>query len=165
MPTHEWILIDLPPGASQLQYGAEVYRLVCSACHGDRGQGLTNQWRSTWGPADQNCWQSKCHGPNHPPDGFVMPIAPTLVGVVAMSQFATAQDLHDFIQNFMPWNNPKSLTEKDSWGVTAYILKMNGINPGTQLSPETAMQISVRPASAVPGTVLIPVASGAAPTP
>ena len=69
-PMHEWILIDLPAGASQLEYGAEVYRLVCQDCHGNRGQGLTDEWRATWAPADQNCWQSKCHAANHPPEGF-----------------------------------------------------------------------------------------------
>ncbi len=58
-PTHEWVLVDLPASATQLQYGAEVYRLVCSACHGDHGQGLTDAWRATWAPSDQNCWQSK----------------------------------------------------------------------------------------------------------
>ena len=35
----QWILVDLPAGASQLEYGSEVYRLVCQDCHGDRGQG------------------------------------------------------------------------------------------------------------------------------
>ena len=73
-----------------------------------------------------------------------MPIAPAVVGPVTISHFATAQNLHDFIQSAMPWYSPGSLTEKDSWSVTAYILKMNGINPGTQLSPETATMIKVR---------------------
>src|SRR5512146_1226620 len=59
--THQWILVDLPPEATQVQYGAEVYRLVCQDCHGNRGQGLTGEWRATWAPRDQNCWQAKCH--------------------------------------------------------------------------------------------------------
>lgn len=142
-PTYEWILINLPPGASQLEYGSEVYRLVCRDCHGDRGQGLTSEWRATWAPGDQNCWQSKCHGANHPPGGFVMPIAPAVVGPMIRSHFATAQNLHDFIQSSMPWYNPGSLTGKDSWSVTAYLLKMNGIDPGVQLGLETAQQISL----------------------
>ena len=35
MPPNQdsWILVDLPPDATQLQHGAEIYRLVCSACH------------------------------------------------------------------------------------------------------------------------------------
>ena len=63
----------LPPSASQADAGAQVYTLVCSACHGDLGQGLTDEWRATWNPSDQNCWQSKCHGLNRPSDGFDLP--------------------------------------------------------------------------------------------
>jgi len=140
-PTREWVLVNLPADATQLEYGAEVYRLVCSACHGDHGQGLTGAWRATWAPSDQNCWQSKCHGPSHPPDGFVLPVAPAISGSGALSAFATAQDLHDFVQVSMPWQNPNSLTEKDSWSATAYVLKLNGIYPGPQLGAATAVGI------------------------
>ncbi len=142
-PTGEWIVIDLPSTATQLQFGAQVYRLVCSTCHGDQGQGLTAAWRATWAPRDQNCWQSKCHGPTHPPDGFVLPVAPAINGGGALSGFSTAQDLHDFIQTTLPWQNPNSLTEKDSWAVTADVLKMNGVDPGTQLGPDTAASVRV----------------------
>ncbi len=51
----QWIKVDLPANATQLQFGAEVYRPVCQDCHGDKGQGLTGEWRATWAPADQNC--------------------------------------------------------------------------------------------------------------
>jgi hypothetical protein len=139
-----WIIVDLPPDASQLEYGTEVYRLVCKACHGDKGQGLTDDWRAQWAPKDQNCWQSKCHAANHPPDGFYMPIAPAVVGV-PLQMFATAQDLYNYIHTTMPWHNRGSMTEKESWSVTAYILKINNIDPGPLLSGETASQIRLRP--------------------
>lgn len=144
-PTREWILVDLPPDASQLQYGGEVYRLVCSACHGDHGQGLTADWLATWAPADRNCWQSHCHGPNHPPDGFELPVAPAISGSGALAAFVNAQRLHDYIQSSMPWQNPNSLTEKDSWGTTAFVLKLNGIDPGANLGPQTATRIQISP--------------------
>jgi hypothetical protein len=102
---------------------------------------LTTAWRSTWAPSDQNCWQSKRHGPSHPPDGFVLPAAPGIAGSGTLPGLATAQDLHDLVQTSMPWQNPNSLTTKDSWAVTAYMLKMNGLNPGIQLGPETAVGI------------------------
>ena len=61
-----WLILpDLPPTATQADVGAEIYRLVCQDCHGNRGQGLTDEWRAEWDPEDQNCWQSKCHAPNH----------------------------------------------------------------------------------------------------
>jgi len=138
-----WIIIDLPPDASQLEYGAEVYRLVCKACHGDRGQGLTDDWRAKWNPEDQNCWKSKCHALNHPPDGFYMPISPAVVGP-PLKIFETALDLFNFIHNNMPWHNPGSMTENESWSVTAYILKINNIDPGPELNADTAAQIRLR---------------------
>jgi len=138
-----WILLNLPTDASQLEIGAEIYRLVCKACHGDVGQGLTDAWRSTWAPADQNCWQSKCHAANHPPDGFTMPNVPALVGSVAMARFYTASDLHDFIATYMPWQNPGSLREDQAWQVTAYVLDLNNIDPGSDLKAETALQIKL----------------------
>lgn len=138
-----WVIVDLPPDATQLEYGAEVYRLVCKACHGDKGQGLTDDWRAQWAPKDQNCWQSKCHASNHPPDGFYMPIAPAVVGP-PVQMFATAQDLYNYIHVSMPWHDRGSMTEKESWSVTAYILKINGVDPGPFLSSETASQIELR---------------------
>lgn len=139
-----WILVDLPPDATQLQHGAEIYRLVCSACHAYSGEGLTGAWIATWDPKDQNCWQSKCHGPNHPPDGFVLPIAPAIVGQAAMAPFRTAADLRDYIQATMPWHNPNSLTDEEGWAVTAYVLKLNRMNPPT-LSVENASQVPIHP--------------------
>lgn len=139
-----WILVDLPPDATQLQHGAEIYRLVCSACHAYSGEGLTDAWRATWDPKDQNCWQSKCHGPNHPPDGFVLPIAPAIVGRTAMAPFQTAADLRDYIQATMPWHNPNSLTDDEGWAVTAYVIKLNQMNPPT-LNAETAPQFRLHP--------------------
>ena len=139
-----WILVDLPPDATQLQHGAEIYRLVCSACHAYSGEGLTDAWRATWDPKDQNCWQSKCHGPNHPPDGFVLPIAPAIVGRAAMAPFQTAADLRDYVQATMPWHNPNSLTDEEGWAVTAYVIKLNRMNPPT-LNAETAPQFRLHP--------------------
>src|SRR5512139_371502 len=118
MPPEEdsWIIVDLPPDSTQLEYGTEVYRLVCKACHGDKGQGLTEDWRAQWAPEDQNCWQSKCHALNHPPDGFYMPMSPAVVGPPVMI-FATAQDLYDYISVYMPWHDRGSMTEKEYWSV------------------------------------------------
>jgi mono/diheme cytochrome c family protein len=157
MPAQKsWILVDLPPDATQLQYGAEVWRLVCSACHAYDGQGLTDEWRATWAPADQNCWQSKCHGPNHPPDGFVLPIAPAVVGEAALAPFATASDLHTYIERAMPWQDPGTLTDKDSWAVTAYVVKLNRMNPGPELNAASATEVRFREATALPAVTSTP---------
>ena len=137
-----WIIVDLPEDTTQLEYGAEVYRLVCKACHGDKGQGLTADWRAQWAPKDQNCWQSKCHALNHPPDGFYMPQVPAVLGL-PIRGFGTALNLYTYNHNFMPWHDRASMTEKESWSVTAYILKINGIDPPLELNAENAANIDL----------------------
>ena len=139
---NSWIIVDLPNDATQLEYGAEVYRLVCKACHGDKGQGLTDDWRAQWAPEDQNCWQSKCHALNHPPDGFYMPQVPAVLGK-PIRGFGTALNLYTYTHNYMPWHDRGSMTEKESWSVTAYLLKINGIDPGPELNAETAANIDL----------------------
>jgi mono/diheme cytochrome c family protein len=142
-PTEDsWIIVDLPEDATQLEYGAEVYRLVCKACHGDKGQGLTEDWRAQWAPSDQNCWQSKCHGGNHPSDGFYMPQVPAVLGQ-PIRNFGTALNLYNYTHAYMPWHDRGSMTQKESWSVTAYLLKINGIDPPPELNAENAANIDL----------------------
>lgn len=137
----DWIILDLPANASQIDYGREIYRLVCSACHGDVGQGLTAEWRSTWAPEDQNCWQSKCHGPNRPPEGFPLPVAPAINALAKRNAYPTAVELQAYIHAAMPWYKPGGLSDERAWQVTAYVLKLNGIDAGPALNARTAAQI------------------------
>jgi mono/diheme cytochrome c family protein len=120
---------DLGPDADQADKGAVVYWAICLACHGDRGQGLTQEWREVWGP-DQNCWASKCHASNHPPQGFELPkTVPAVLGAGTMTRFADARDLHTYIADTMPWWNPGSLTPQESLAVTAYLLRQRDALP------------------------------------
>jgi mono/diheme cytochrome c family protein len=124
----------LAPDASQVDKGAMVYWTICMACHGDKGQGLTDEWRAAWG-LDANCWVSKCHAPNHPPTGFVLPkVIPAILGPGTMTRFGDARDLHTYIADTMPWWNPGSLTAEQSLAVTAYLLhQRNALPEGTAL--------------------------------
>lgn len=140
------ILSNLPENATQLEKGAEIWRLVCQDCHGDKGQGLTQDWIAQWDPSDQNCWQAKCHATNHPPEGFILPrYVPPLVGETALARFATASDLHAYMRDKMPWHTPGSLQDGEYWELTAHVLDMNGIGPlPTDLDAEQATGILLR---------------------
>jgi mono/diheme cytochrome c family protein len=140
-----WLILNLPPSATQVDYGQEIYRLVCSACHGDVGQGLTPEWRSTWAPEDQNCWQSKCHGENHPPEGFTFPVAPAINNLTQRTNFPTALQLQAYIRAAMPWYRPGALTDERAWQVTAYVLKLNGIEAEPVLNAAAASGIHLAP--------------------
>ena len=123
-----------PPPISadaQLEAGQSLYNLYCSTCHGDRLYGLDPAWIAQW-PADrQNCWQSKCHIENYPPDGFLLPReVPALAGPGSLAKFTTAADLHAFINVRMPFQEPGRLTEDEYWAMAAYILRHNGIELG-----------------------------------
>ena len=102
------------------------------ACHGDIGQGLTDEWRDAFGTEDRNCWQSGCHGPDHPPQGFLIPkdkVIPGVAGAGKLARFKNAQELHDFIFANMPWWDPGQLTDEETWQVTSYILSLQQVMP------------------------------------
>ena len=134
-----------PP--AQADEGAQVYYLVCMACHGDQGQGLTEEWRNVVNPADRNCWQSKCHASNHPLEGFKMPeYVPPVVGPGLISAFGDALSLHDFLKARMPWQAPGSLSEEEYWQLTAFLIRQNGLDPGsTPLDEQNAKLFSLKP--------------------
>lgn len=116
---------------AQLEDGESLYNLYCITCHGDRLYGLDPAWIAQW-PADrQNCWQSKCHMENYPPDGFALPReVPALAGPGSLTKFGTAADLHAFINVRMPFQEPGRLTEDEYWAMVAYILRHNDIGLG-----------------------------------
>lgn len=143
----------VPEVREQVDKGAIIYWGVCMACHGDRGQGLTDEWRLGAFGEDANCWQSGCHGGDYPPQGFEMPktlIFPPLGTAGALGRFENAQQLYDYVVEMMPWWKPRSLGPEKAWQVTAYLLKMRGSLPGGLFLNETN-------ASAVPVHRAIPV--------
>lgn len=135
-PTFDVSRLDKPEVFSeipnQLEAGSLKYWGVCMACHGDSGQGLTDEWRDAFGTEDRNCWQSGCHGPDHPPQGFLIPkdrLAPSVAGIGSLARFQNAQELHDYILASMPWWDPGQLTDEEAWQVSAYILHMHKVLP------------------------------------
>ncbi len=134
-----------PP--TQADEGAQVYYQVCMVCHGDRGQGLTDEWREALDPPDQNCWQSRCHASNHPVGGFVFPkYVPPVVGTHMAARFATGLDLYQYIKTRMPWQWPGTRSEEEYWQLTAHLLRWNGVDPGKQpLTPERAAELWLNP--------------------
>jgi cytochrome c5 len=148
-PTREsWLILpEMPSTATQADVGAEIYRLVCSACHGDEGQGLTDEWRAEWNPKDQNCWQSKCHAANHPPEGFILPYyVPPIIGPGTLSRFETTLDLYNYMHTTMPWHDPGSLQEPEYWQLTAFLAREHNVILGDlPLDEDRAAGISLSP--------------------
>ena len=118
----------LPASPSQADKGAQVYWLSCLPCHGDRGQGLTEEFKQTYPAEDRNCWNSGCHGKRPYENGFTLPMnIPAIIGPGTLQKFPNASVLRSYIFAAMPYWRPASLTEEESWQVTAFLLRENNL--------------------------------------
>jgi len=142
----------MPSKPSQADQGAYVFYLVCMACHGDRGQGLTDEWREGGFGEDNNCWQSDCHGNNHPLEGFLLvKTVPPVFGSNTFVRFKNGQELHDYLVKTMPWWKPGYLQAQEYWEITAYLMRQRGILPNAvELNEGNARVFLIRPVAALP---------------
>lgn len=136
----------LPPAPAQADYGAQVYWLSCLPCHGDRGQGLTDEFRAAYPPEEQYCWERGCHGENPYESGFTLPQSiPAVIAPQALAKFSDAAQLQAYIRAAMPFWKPGSLSDEESWRVTAYLLRQNGLWEGAaELNASNAAAVRIQ---------------------
>jgi hypothetical protein len=136
----------LPPSPSQADHGAQVYWLSCLPCHGDKGQGLTDEFRTTYPPEEQYCWERGCHGEVPYESGFTLPKKiPAVIGQTTLAKFSDAAQLNSYVRAVMPFWKPGSLTEEEAWRVTAFVLRQNGLwSDTTQLDESNAAGVKIR---------------------
>lgn len=148
----------VPASPSQADLGAQVYWLSCLPCHGDRGQGLTDEFRAAYPPEEEYCWERGCHGDVPYEGGFKLPkTIPAVVGPEALAKFTDAAQLEAYIRAAMPFWKPGSLTEEDSWKVTAFVLRSNGLwNGPEELGPQNASQVKIQRGAAAPTATASP---------
>lgn len=142
----------LPASPAQADLGAQVYWLWCLPCHGEKGQGLTDEFRTTYPPEEQYCWERGCHGKSPYDQGFILPTAiPAVIGNATLGKFSDAAQLNAYIRAAMPYWKPGVLTEEEAWQVTAFLLRANGLwDASTELNASTAGGVAV--SRSVPGT-------------
>jgi cytochrome c len=99
----------LPPGGGTAKQGEVIYAAQCASCHGEKGAGNPNEPVSdvSAGPLVGG------HG--------------TLPGNRGISYWPYATIVFDYVRRAMPWGAPKSLTDREVYSLTAYILHLNGI--------------------------------------
>ena len=97
--------VGLPPGKGTAATGAAVYQQKCQACHGAEGAGQPND-RLAGGQG-------------------------TLAGKTPVrtigSYWPYATTVFDYVRRAMPYTQPQSLTDDETYAVTAYLLNLNGI--------------------------------------
>jgi hypothetical protein len=131
-PTPDPLAIPvLPESPTQVDIGRNLYYYHCMPCHGDRGQGLTDEWRQVWVHDHQNCWARGCHAGRIEDQGFPIPRDVPAVsgapGVLAASQ--SAETVFDYLHNTHPPQRPGALAEDEYWALTAFLLYENGRLP------------------------------------
>jgi cytochrome c len=147
----------LPASPSQADYGAQLYWLHCLPCHGDKGQGLTDEFRETYPPEDNNCWARGCHGNDPYENGFTLPTTvPSLIGSNALTKFPKVSNLYGFIQAAMPFEYPGTLTEEEYWQITLFLLRENGIEYSGESDASNADQILLPWAQPTPTSTPVP---------
>jgi mono/diheme cytochrome c family protein len=137
VPTPDMSRLDEPPlpaNATQFERGRHLFWLNCAACHGDRGQGLTDEYRSLY-VEDANCWARGCHAGRNEDKGFPIPhVVPAVISSTgSLPPFATPEQLFEFLRSTHPPQNPGFMSDQDYWDLTAYLLTENGRLPAGQV--------------------------------
>ncbi len=101
----------LPPGGGTVKQGEAVFAAKCQACHGEKGAGTPND-RLVGG------------------QGSLPGDKPPIKTVGSYWPYATT--LFDYIRRAMPFNESKSLTNDEVYGVVAYMLNLNGVIPESE---------------------------------
>jgi quinol-cytochrome oxidoreductase complex cytochrome b subunit len=142
----------MPP--AQADNGAQAYWSMCISCHGDHGQGLTDEWRESHGAEYRDCWQSGCHGGDHAENTFEIPSSgvPALTGTGRLARFTSAHELRTYIHASMPFFTAGSITDEQSLELTAFLLRENDVLPGSlTLDKINSSAVSVHQKVTVPG--------------
>ncbi|MCA9960612.1 MAG: hypothetical protein KC443_16350 [Anaerolineales bacterium] len=139
------------PSPTQADDGAYLYWLNCQPCHGDVGQGLTDEWREQYPMEDQYCWNSGCHGKRPYEDGFTLPdTVPAIIGANSLSRFETAGQLYAYIRTRMPYEYPGALPDTEYLAIAAFLLRENALGSGIPLTEESVYAVRLRQAAATP---------------
>lgn len=113
----------LPPGRGTVSAGLALYATQCSACHGPGGSGGSGGKLAGGGPLPGSARADKTIGQFWP--------------------FATT--VFDYLRRAMPLQAPGSLSDDDSYALTAYLLHLNGL-----LDADAALDAQRLPAIRMP---------------
>jgi hypothetical protein len=120
----------LPPNPTEYELGRNLYWHWCMTCHGDRGQGLTDEFRGIWEPEHQNCWGRGCHSGRPGEEGFPIPtVVPALVDEQHLARFSCLQELADFLEATHPPQSPGILKREEYQAIALFVFTMNARPP------------------------------------
>jgi mono/diheme cytochrome c family protein len=105
----------LPPGHGNVADGEKVYAAKCASCHGAKGEGIAPAYPKLIGrdPAAEN---------------FAFDTNPKLVKTIG-NYWPYATTVFDYVRRAMPLTTPGSLTDDETYALTAYLLAANQVIP------------------------------------
>jgi hypothetical protein len=115
--------LGLPPGRGTVEAGKQVYDTKCAACHGPEAKGGPVYGTMVGGIG------SMTKSPRVLTPGSMYPYAPILF---------------DYVRRSMPMDRPQSLTNDETYAVSAYLLHLNGLIPASAvMGPDTLPQVQM----------------------
>lgn len=146
----------LPKDPSREEYGAYLYYYHCMPCHGDLGQGLTDDFRAVWVEDHQDCWNRGCHGGRPKDEGFPIPtyVPRVIAESDALGRFSRLEDLEAYLRQTHPPQYPGKLAEAEYAALSAYLWSGNHKPaasldlqlPSTQITTPPAGTTGLQPA-------------------
>lgn len=137
----------LPDNPSELELGEFWYWHNCMTCHGDLGQGLTDEFRAIWPEDHQNCWAHGCHNTTTDAEGFPIPTyVPPLVRPDKLTIFTSPESLVAYLKSTHPPQDPGVLGDDQYQAIVKFLFAMN------ERSWEEAQQVSTSTATPPPDT-------------
>lgn len=112
----------LPKGAGSVSMGEEVWIAKCASCHGDFGESNEVFTPIIGGTTKKDIETGRVAS-------LVEGAPATAPQKTTIMKVATLSTIWDYINRAMPWNNPKTLTADEVFGVTAYLLSLAEIVP------------------------------------
>lgn len=115
----------IPPNPTQVERGRLVYYMICMPCHGDQGQGLTEEFRQVWVEDHQNCWARGCHSGRGEDKGF--PLPRVIPAVKNLSDYHSIAELVAYLQRTHPPQSPGRLSVAEYRQVSLFLFEQPGI--------------------------------------
>lgn len=114
-----------------VEWGNELYDAQCAMCHGEFGSGGAGYPTLSAGIASNESLTNQLLNPADKDPGQEPPIK------VIGTYWPYASTLFWYIQDAMPFPHPKSLSNSETYAITAYLLMENGIEiDGVELDEE-----------------------------
>jgi cytochrome c len=107
----------LPAGHGSVAEGATIFAAKCASCHGARGEGMPPAYPPIVGRDPTG-------------EGFPFDKDAKLARTIG-NYWPYATTVFDYVRRAMPHNAPGSLTDSESYALTAWLLSANGVVPAT----------------------------------